>query len=182
MLLFLLSWAYITAFHYLAQDSFADTQILLNVWRGSSFIAASAALSVVLCCVVMQYAQFVFLILSSKAGNITSFLSIFNFNLLGATQSTCIAPLSDLERLSSGLFVPLIGFGFLIINCGLHALRWWLVRTNRCCCSDRCIALMPDVSGDSFWPLFRAYRRTTLGFIASSCKRLRGNPFHITLF
>ncbi len=116
--------------------------------------------------------QFVFIFLGNQAGNLTSWLALFNFNIFLSGGGTCIAPLTDFELLVTGLWVPLLGFGFLMLNMLLHYLVWLCAHKR-----PRCVAnavwewgCMQDLhNAEAFGRIVLTYRRTALGFIASSC-------------
>jgi hypothetical protein len=113
-----------------------------------------------------------FLFVHAQAGNLTSWLSLFNFNVFLSGGGTCIAPLTDFELLVTGLWVPLLCFGFLMANMLLHYMLWLCTHKQPQCVDNRVWELeffqelkkVPE-----FGRIVLTYRRTTLGFFASSC-------------
>jgi hypothetical protein len=94
-------------------------------------------------------------------------------NAFQAAGSTCVAPLTDLQRLATGFFVPLVGTGFLALNCALHYLFWHLARTDRLCAVCTTQPWLKSVVDSlkqkaTFMRVIRRYRRTILAFAATS--------------
>ncbi len=159
--LLVLAWLYVTVFHVLAQRHSADTRIFIN------------------------FTQFVYIFTSTIAGGATAWLALFNFNVFQTTGGTCIAPFTDMQRLAAGLFVPVVSFAFLCINCVVHAILWkcysagWcqyflcVPSTDDSTTGESCgysvmrAAIGCNVSGP-FGGVFDTYRRTALAFLCSS--------------
>lgn len=92
--------------------------------------------------------------------------------------------------LVAGLFVPVIGFGFLFLNLTIMYVLWHCVRAG--CCRGCCLCPEPSSRGgeggkkreepselkelftfqfhrhETFWPIFLSYRRTLLGYLCAS--------------
>jgi hypothetical protein len=186
------SWAYAFVFHSMSQGTSGGADLLINVLlfsvlcvccRLSRWFPAVRAICVhlpqfrcrqfnLLYCI-----HIIFSLRVSAASNCRCFLfnlglAIFNFNVFSAgSNPTCIAPLTDMQRLATGLFVPLFGFGFLAINCLLHSSVWVCRRgfdgsRNRSDSSALCFVLAHH---QSIPALIRTYRRTALAYLCSSC-------------
>jgi hypothetical protein len=118
-----------------------------------------------------ELVHFLFVV-NTQAGNLTSWLSLFNFNVFLSGGGTCIAPLTDFELLVTGLWVPLLCFGFLMVNMLLHYMLWLCTRKQPQCVDNRVWELeffQELKKAPDFWRIVLTYRRTTLGFFASSC-------------
>ncbi len=139
--------------------------------------------------------MYLFLI-STEAGSLNGWLAIFNFNIFQSSGgSICVAPLTDMQRLTSGLWVVAMGFGFLLFNCICHFAMWnvvkktgWTFDTLRVCCTCRPADepslpelnddggmgrvawsdVRPYLKHDHFRQVLHTYLRTSLGFMASS--------------
>src|SRR5262249_2749322 len=70
--------------------------------------------------------------------------ALFNFNFFTSVSTQCVAPISDMVSLASGLFVPLMGLGFLAINIGMHFVTWKLLRAGQYCRFDICTERPPS--------------------------------------
>lgn len=158
-LLIVMQWIYVTVFHWFAQIDNADLRIFLN------------------------FIQFVFLFLATQASNLTAWLSLFNFNILTSVSTTCVAPLTDMQSLASGIYVPMFGFALLGVNIGIHYIVWRFMRKGYCAwklCVDQKYESRNPISNmireqfvalrntDSFYTVWNMYRRTALGFLANS--------------
>jgi hypothetical protein len=110
----------------------------------------------------------------------TDRVAIFNFNTFQGGGSVCVAPMSDLQRLATGLWVPLVAVVFLLVNCLIHCIAWRCAAHQQWCCHklhcpDRCVnsESIHDLGRiPSVWLIIRKYRRTLIGFAASACKSL----------
>jgi len=58
-------------------------------------------------------------------------LTIVQFNVFGASSPTlCIAPLTPVDSLLTGIWVPVLCFGLLVFIFLVHLLCWWLSRKS----------------------------------------------------
>lgn len=99
------SFLYMLVFHRLSQSPSADGKILL------------------------YFIQICLLFVSDTAAYV-AWLSFISFNILNssASGSTCVVPLSPLQKLLSGIVLPLICIAQLIAFAVAHATIWWLAR------------------------------------------------------
>ncbi len=128
--------------------------------------------------IFLNLMQFIYLFLALRAGNLAGWLSTFNFNFFLASSSSCVAPLTDMQRLSTGILAPLVSYGFLIVNLALHFMIWKAHRLGHCqyglCLKkDRRkfieeIFSVPVSDHMSFTPIIYQYQRTTLAFLCTS--------------
>jgi hypothetical protein len=92
-------------------------------------------------------------------------------NIFSTSGSLCVMPLTDLERLATGYFVPLIGIGLLAINLALHYVLWRVSHKPQAlpaCIAER--EWMKDLRDtDSFELIVRRYRRTLLALFVAFC-------------
>ncbi len=80
-----------------------------------------------------------FLFLLTQSSTLSAWLAVFNFNIAAALGKTCVAPLTDMQRLASGLYVPVIGFCLLCANIVIHYGLWLVLRAGYCqmqCCTE----------------------------------------------
>lgn len=152
----LLTWLYITVFHSTTQiPNSSDTRIFLNLM------------------------QFIFLFLVLRAGNLATWLGLFNFNFFNASSSSCVAPLTDMQRLSTGIVAPLVSYGFLILNFVIHYCVWFGYHRAGQCRYSMCtrkerrkfveeIFSLPVSEYPQFAPIYHQYQRTTLAFLCTS--------------
>jgi hypothetical protein len=92
------SWIYVVLFHNVSQVDTADTKIFL------------------------YYVQMILVFFTSTV-NWLGWLSIFQFNFSEGTQAICLAPLTPMEKLISGIVAPLICFAELFLFIFFHGLH-----------------------------------------------------------
>lgn len=60
-----------------------------------------------------------------------AWLGVLNFNLLQSSGAVCVVPLTPMQRLLSGIYMPLLCFGLFAALWGLQFGVWWLC-THSC--------------------------------------------------
>lgn len=150
-LFLLIAWISVIVFHLVAQLASPDMRIFIN------------------------FVQFVFLFLLTQSSTLSAYLAIFNLNIAQAIGSTCVAPLTDMQRLTTGILVPCLGFALLCGNVIIHYGVWRLLKAGFCrseCCwyNEHPIGaiMMEWEKLDSFATILDSYRRTALAFLATS--------------
>jgi hypothetical protein len=102
---------YITVFHRLSQSTKPDVRIFLT------------------------FLQFCFLFMGTEASAFIAWLSIFDFNVFQAGGSRCIAPLDSMQRLLSGVYLPLAAFAVHFVNWLLNFLFYRVRLYGHCRCT-----------------------------------------------
>ncbi len=129
--------------------------------------------------IFLNLMQFIFLFLVLRAGNLATWLGLFNFNFFNASSSSCVAPLTDMQRLSTGIVAPLVSYGFLILNFVIHYCVWFGYHRAGQCRYSMCtrkerrkfveeIFSLPVSEYPQFAPIYHQYQRTTLAFLCTS--------------
>jgi hypothetical protein len=99
ILFIIISWFYVYVFHKISQTTSSDTKIFL------------------------YYIQMVLAFANQTVGWL-NWLSFFQFNFSESTQTLCLAPLTPIQKLISGIIAPAICFAELYVTAFLHFCCW----------------------------------------------------------
>jgi hypothetical protein len=109
----------------------------------------------------------VILFFGPESGWIT-WLSFVNLNAVNGSGNSCLMPLTPIQRLLSGLIVPIIGMVQLFVIFAMEGLLWYLVHVRRMKCPHPALLyLVPNTRTLKTSPM----RRTLLAYFISSCNR-----------